>query len=227
MQPPISLAQIDVDPLRVGQTHTVEAQTKTNTFQEVFINGQSFEIDSAENTTNPDRFTIADDFTDIFTTGTTFFVSGSAGNDGTYTVVENATFAAGFTTIYVTNGSITTNEGAGLGTGFINTGERLVLPNNSATLINVFLVGRDTVASPGEGAGFITRSAFVRDATAASVVRIGGLVDSFSRENMAGTPDVDLTADTTNGSIKLEIKGSTSGNVVVWSGVVLLQQIET
>ncbi len=87
--------------------------------QRFIIDGVSYAIDSADNTVSPDEFTIAGDFTELFFTGYAFEVIGSAGNDGTYICVANATFAAGFTTIYVTDGSISVNEGAGTGTGDI------------------------------------------------------------------------------------------------------------
>jgi hypothetical protein len=68
---------------------------------------------------NPDEFEVQGDYTSAFETGMQFVVSGSVGNDMVYTVVADATFAAGITTIYVADGAISTNETAGTGTGTI------------------------------------------------------------------------------------------------------------
>lgn len=223
-QPKISLDQLDFEnPNGFVQQYEINALTKTNAFQEVFLGGLTVAIDSANNVPSPDEFKVVGDYTETFLTGVMFHVSGSVGNDADYTTVADATFAGGFTTIFVTNGSITTNEGAGTGTGFISTGDRLTLPNDSTTLVSVFAVARDTTTT-ASGAGFIQKAAFTRDVGVGTVLRIGTQVSDFSRESMTGAPDVDLDIDTTNGSIKISFKGG-STNLASWRGIVLLQQL--
>ncbi len=224
-QPKITTAQLDLTkPDEAPQrTFQIVAQTKTNAFQEVFLDGASFAIYQADNTTSPDQFKITGNYTSTFPSGVSFFVSGSTGNDGTFTTVADATFSAGYTTIYVTNGSITTNEAAGFGTGFIGTGSRLVLPNNSTTLVTLFAAARPVTAED-TGAGFIEKGAFHRNILAASVNQVGTSVSDFSKEDMTGAPNVQLSADTTNGSVKIEFKGG-STNLVSWTGIVLIQQV--
>lgn len=225
MQPAITTAQIDfgLPPDAAQTTYIIDAYTKSNTFIEVFIGGTMVQIYQADNTTNPDQFKVSGDYTDFFPSGISFFVTGSASNDGTYTTVAAATFAGGFTTIYVTNGSITTNEGAGLGTGFVSTGKRLVPANNTATLIAIFCVARDTTTTSA-GLGQIMKAAFTKDTTAGSILRIGTTLTDFARESVTGTPDTDLTADVTNGSIKINLKGG-STNLLHWKVVVVTQQV--
>lgn len=219
-QPKIGLDQI-ITPW--DAQFNFRAQTKINAAQEVFMGGICLLVYSADNTLDPDRFVVQGDYDTAFTTGTVFHVAGSTGNNADYTCVADATFAAGLTTIYVTNGSITTNEGAGLGTGTINTGSRIVLPDNSASMITVYAVARDTTTT-GAGAGLVHRAVFTRDVGAATVALIGTVQSDFIRETMTGTPDVDLAADTTNGSIQVTItNGST--NLSTWNGLIVLQQI--
>jgi len=81
--------------------------------------GSMVSIDAADNTVSPDEFQVIGDYTGAFPTGVRFIVFGSIGNDDEYVTVANATFAAGFTTIYVTNGAISVNEASGAGTGDI------------------------------------------------------------------------------------------------------------
>lgn len=224
MQPQISAGQIDLTTAFDGrlQQYEINTFTKTNAFQEVFIGGVIVAVYQADNTTNPDQFEVAGDYTGDFGTGVVFHVSGSASNDGDYTTVAPATFAAGYTTIYVTDGSITTNEGAGSGTGFISTGTRLELPDNCSALIAAYSTARDTTGV--FGAGQIDRAVFARGVGAATITIIGAQQTDFAQESLSGTPDVQLSADTVNGSIKIELKGG-STTLIKWQVYLVLNSL--
>jgi len=73
------------------------------------ITATSYAITDADDVAN--TFKVADDMTAYFTDGVEFTVSGSTGNDGDYTTVGNATFAAGETTITVANVPDGTDDG--------------------------------------------------------------------------------------------------------------------
>ena len=80
-----------------------------------FYDGSVVGIDAANAGTA--TFQVIGDYTAAFPTGVHFVVFGSTGNDGEYTTIAPATFAAGFTTIYVT--TVTTTEASPTGTGDI------------------------------------------------------------------------------------------------------------
>jgi len=73
------------------------------------ITATTYAITDADDVAN--TFKVADDMTAYFTDGVEFTVSGSTGNDGDYTTVGDATFAAGETTITVANVPDGTDDG--------------------------------------------------------------------------------------------------------------------
>jgi hypothetical protein len=216
-QPKISAAQIDNSLDGTFEEYVITALTRTNAFQEVFIGLEpDIVIDAADATL--DTFTVAGDYRTLFPSGTDFHVTGSVSNDGDYTTVSDSTFAGGFTTIYTA--AVPSTETTPTGTGLISLGTRLVLPDLSTAFVAVYSTARDTTTT-GAGLGRIDRAVFTRDSGAATVARIGAIQNDLSRETLSGTPDVDITADTTNGSIKIQFKGG-STNLVTWRAQVLL-----
>lgn len=103
------------------------------------------------------------------------------------------------------------------------TNNRIVLPDQCVAMISIFMVARRTDVD-SEVFGVIPRAVFYRNTGAASIARVGAVDTDMSRESMAGAPDMDLTADTTNGSIKIEVKGGSGSPTVEWRGIALVQQ---
>lgn len=100
--------------------------------------------------------------------------------------------------------------------------QRLVLPNNSLWTFYVQVAARRTDATGGQGAWEFTGCIY-RDATAGSTVLDRISRTNFTRNGAASNNPV-VTADTTNGSLKLAVTGST-GATVRWTAYVRIQQV--
>lgn len=109
-------------------------------------------------------------------------------------VLRNATSDATVTELFM-NGSST----------------RVALPNNSVFLFDIYVTGRRTDATGGS-AGYRFTGVMKRDGNAGST----GLVGSVSKTVIAETNtawDATVTADTTNGSIKVEVTGEAAKSI--------------
>lgn len=111
-------------------------------------------IDAALTGPNPDEFVVFGDYTSSFTTGVRFVVRGSTSNDKVYITVADATFALGQTTIYVTDGSIPTNEPSPTGTGSIYFARFLGYAegNGTPTAVGVISSQITFAVAPADGA---------------------------------------------------------------------------
>ena len=99
---------------------------------------------------------------------------------------------------------------------------RLVLPNNSAYMFSADIVARRTDATGTVGAWTVSGLVF-RDATA-STTAISGAVSKTTIAKTTSTMDVTLSADTTNGSLKVAVTGVAS-QTIRWSIYIRTQEV--
>jgi len=97
---------------------------------------------------------------------------------------------------------------------------RMALANNTTWMFNVFIAARRTDAD-NEGAAYIFQGAIDRNANAASTGLIGGVSKIVLTEDTVAW-DVDVTADTTNGSLRLRVTGEAAKTInwVAWAKTV-------
>ncbi len=122
-----------------------------------------------------------------------------------------------------TYAAIVVGETSGAVTGELLTAEglRLVLPNLSAWVFDGWIVARNAGAN-NEAAGYHVEGCIRREATAASTTLVGSVVKTVLGEDVAGW-DVALTADTTNGSLKVEVTGA-AGDDIQWVCTLIITQ---
>lgn len=89
--------------------------------------------------------------------------------------------------------------------------QRIVVPNNSVWTFDILVAARRTDATGG-GAGYRFTGVLRKDTTAGSLTFIGTPSKSIMGETNTAW-DVDLTADTTNGSIKLNVTGEAAKTI--------------
>ena len=99
---------------------------------------------------------------------------------------------------------------------------RLVLPNNSAYMFVADIVCRRTDATGTVGAWTVS-GLISRDATAATTA-ISGAVSKTTIAKTTSTMDVALTADTTNGSLNVNVTG-VAAQTVRWSIYIRTQEV--
>lgn len=87
---------------------------------------------------------------------------------------------------------------------------RLVLQNNSTWTFSIDITGHRTGAS--ESAGYQVKGVIRRDANAASTHIVGSVTKTDIAEDDA-TWDVTISADTTNGALKIEVTGAAAKNI--------------
>ena len=88
---------------------------------------------------------------------------------------------------------------------------RLTMNNNTTWGFNISVVARRTNAT-GENAYFSLQGAIVRNANAASTVIVGTVAKTVVARDSAAW-DVNVTADTTNGSLKIAVTGEAAKNI--------------
>jgi hypothetical protein len=100
--------------------------------------------------------------------------------------------------------------------------QRIVLPNNSVWTFSILIAARRTDVVGG-GASYKFEGAFRKDTTAASTTTIGTPSKVTYGETNA-LWDVALTADTTNGSVKIMVTGET-GKTIRWVATVITSEV--
>lgn len=100
--------------------------------------------------------------------------------------------------------------------------ERLVLPNNSVFTFDILVVGRRTDATGG-AAGYRFVGVAMKDATNGSITFVGNPSKTIIGETN-GLWDAQISADTTNGSIKIETKAE-STETVRWVATVQTSEV--
>lgn len=91
---------------------------------------------------------------------------------------------------------------------------RLLLEDDHSYFFTIQVIGRRTDAND-EGAAFEFKLAMDRNTGAASTAVIGADLKTIVADDSAGAWDADVSADTTNGSLKIEVTGE-SGKTIRW-----------
>lgn len=100
--------------------------------------------------------------------------------------------------------------------------QRIVLPNNSAFTFEILITARRTDAVGG-AAGYKFEGVISKDASAASTAFIGNPVKSVLGETNSQW-NVDITVDTTNGSLKVSVTGQ-AAKTIRWVAVVKTSEV--
>lgn len=90
--------------------------------------------------------------------------------------------------------------------------QRLTLSNNSVMVFDIDIAARDNTS--GDVAGYSIKGVISRDASAATTVLNNSIITIIHEDDTSW--DIQVSADTTNGSLKLEVKGDAS-NAVQWA----------
>jgi hypothetical protein len=90
---------------------------------------------------------------------------------------------------------------------------QIILPNNSAYSFSGTIIARESAAVGSDYASWEIKGALLRDANAASTVLGNGIKNKLYASAGASAWDIALTADTTNGGLKIEVTGAASTNI--------------
>ncbi len=94
-----------------------------------------------------------------------------------------------------------------------STTNQIILPNNSAYSFSGTIIARQWASTGSEYASWEIKGALLRDGTAASTVLGNGIKNKLFASAGASAWDVTLTADTTNGGLKIEVTGAAATNI--------------
>lgn len=94
-----------------------------------------------------------------------------------------------------------------------STDNQIILPNNSAYSFSGTIIARESAAAGSDYASWEIKGALLRDANAASTVLGNGIVNKLYATSGASAWAVALTADTTNGGLKVEVTGAAATNI--------------
>jgi len=103
--------------------------------------------------------------------------------------------------------ALVTNAGAA------GTTNQVILPNNSAYSFSGTIIARESAADGSDYASWEIKGALLRDANAASTVLGNGIQNKLYATAGASAWAIALTADTTNGGLKIEVTGAASTNI--------------
>ena len=121
---------------------------------------------------------------------------------------QQGTFVLRFATTDATPKTLITDT-AGAGT----TANQIILPNNSAYSFNGTIIAREQASAGSDYASWEIKGALLRDANAASTVLGNGIQNKMYATSGASAWAIALTADTTNGGLKIEVTGAASTNI--------------
>lgn len=121
------------------------------------------------------------------------FVTAGDAQVGTY-VLRNSTTNATVTELFL-NGSST----------------RIALPNNSTFVFDIYVTGRRTDATGGS-CGYRFNGVMKRDASAATTSLVGSVSKTVIAETNTAW-DASVTADTTNGSLRIQVTGEAAKTI--------------
>lgn len=88
---------------------------------------------------------------------------------------------------------------------------QIVMPNNSVFIFDIYIAGRRTDATGGS-AGYRFNGVIKRDATASTAAIVGSVSKTVIAETNTAW-DATVTADTTNGSIKIQVTGEAAKTI--------------
>ena len=125
----------------------------------------------------------------------------NAGNNqaGIYILVSDTTDA--------TAEALTTNNSTA------SSDNQIILPNNSAYSFSGTIIAREDATDGSDYASWEIKGALLRDANAASTVLGNGIVNKLYATSGASAWAIALTADTTNGGLKVEVTGAAATNI--------------
>ena len=93
------------------------------------------------------------------------------------------------------------------------TTNQVILPNNSAYSFSGTIIARQQAADGSNYASWEVKGALLRDATAASTVLGNGIINKLYATAGAAAWAIALTADTTNGGLKIEATGAAATDI--------------
>ena len=215
-------------------TTAITGTTVTGTTANFATGNFSARVSGVTVTGTSGLFTVISGGTAGFTTVTGTTVTGTSGNFVTGVFSSGLTVTTGTLTAYNTSvaaisvysggvcqtktlvlGAQTTGSNATVlvsATGAAGTGNQVILPNNSAYLFKGSLVAG--VSGAGNSSAWEFRGAIKRGATAASTALVGTVIlDNIAYESTASGWGVAVTADTTNGGVKVEVTGQASTTI--------------
>ena len=120
---------------------------------------------------------------------------------------QTGTFVLRSDTTNATAESLTTNKSTA------GTTNQVILPNNSAYSFSGTIIARQQASAGSDYASWEIKGALLRDANAASTVLGNGVKNKLFASAGASAWDVTLTADTTNGGLKIEVTGAAATNI--------------
>ena len=94
-----------------------------------------------------------------------------------------------------------------------STTNQIILPNNSAYSFSGTIIARESAAAGSDYASWEIKGALLRDGSAATTVLGNGIVNKLYATAGASAWAVALTADTTNGGLKIEVTGAAATNI--------------
>jgi hypothetical protein len=94
-----------------------------------------------------------------------------------------------------------------------STTNQVILPDESAYSFSGTIIARQQTADGSNYASWEVKGALLRDANAASTVLGNGIVNQLFATAGAAAWDIALTADTTNGGLKIEATGAATTNI--------------
>ena len=90
---------------------------------------------------------------------------------------------------------------------------QVILPNNSAYSFSGTIIARESATNGSDYASWEIKGALLRDANAASTVLGNGIQNKLYATSGASAWAIALSADTTNGGLKIEVTGAASTNI--------------
>ena len=90
---------------------------------------------------------------------------------------------------------------------------QIILPNNGAYSFSGTIIAREDATDGSDYASWEIKGALLRDANAASTVLGNGIVNKLYATSGASAWAVALSADTTNGGLKIEVTGAAATNI--------------
>ena len=93
------------------------------------------------------------------------------------------------------------------------TTNQIIIPNNSAYSFSGTIIAREQASAGSDYASWEIKGALLRDANAASTVLGNGIQNKMYATSGASAWAIALTADTTNGGLKIQVTGAASTNI--------------
>ncbi len=99
---------------------------------------------------------------------------------------------------------------------------RLVLPDNTTLVFDIYIAARRTDVDD-ESAGYLVQGVIDRNTGVATTALVGAITKTVIAEDTVAW-DVDVNADTTNGSLRIQVTGEV-GKTIYWVASVKITQV--